>query len=65
LIVEGDPTKKIFETVEKEKIDLLVMLSYQQWRLEHWLFGRGIDEIVRRMPCSVLLVEKKVGEQIL
>jgi universal stress protein A len=61
LIVEGDPTKKIFETVQKEKIDLLIMLSYQQWRLEHWLFGRGIDEIVRTMPCSVLLVEKKIG----
>ena len=62
LIVKGDPTKKIFEVVEKEKIDLIVMLSYQQWRLEHWLFGRGLDEIVRRMPCSVLLIEKKIGE---
>jgi nucleotide-binding universal stress UspA family protein len=61
LIVEGDPTKKIFETVKREKIDLIVMLSYQQWRLEHWLFGRGIDEVVRTMPCSVLLVEKKIG----
>jgi nucleotide-binding universal stress UspA family protein len=61
LIVEGDPTKKIFETVEEEKIDLVVMLSYQQWRLEHWLFGRGIDEVVRKMPCSVLLVQKEIG----
>jgi universal stress protein A len=61
LIVEGDPTKKIFEVVEKEKIDLIVMLSYQQWLLEHWLFGRGLDEIVRKMPCSVFLIEKKIG----
>ena len=61
LIVEGDPTKKIFEVVEQEKIDLIVMLAYQQWRLEHWLFGRGLDEIVRKMPCSVLLIQKKIG----
>jgi len=61
LIVEGDPTKKLFEVVQEEKIDLIVMLSYQQWLLEHWLFGRGIDEIVRKMPCTVLLIEKKIG----
>lgn len=61
LIVEGDPTKKIFEVVEKEKIDLIVMLAYEQWRLEHWLFGRGLDELVRKVPCSVLLVPKKIG----
>ncbi len=61
MIVEGDPTKKIFEVVEQEKIDLLIMLSYPQWLLEHWLFGGGIDEIVRKMPCSVLLVQKRIG----
>jgi nucleotide-binding universal stress UspA family protein len=62
LIVEGDPRKKLFEVVKKEQIDLLIMLSYPQWKLEHWLFGRGIDEIVRTMPCSVLLVQKEIGE---
>jgi nucleotide-binding universal stress UspA family protein len=61
LVVEGDPQKTIFEIVEKEKIDLLVMIAYEQGRIEHWLFGRGTDEIVRRMPCSVLLIEKKIG----
>ncbi len=62
IIVEGDPTEKIFEVVKEEKIDLLIMVAYQQWHVEHWLFGRGIDEVVRRMPCSVLLVHKKIGE---
>jgi universal stress protein A len=61
LIVEGDPLKKIFEVVEQEKIDLIVMIAYQQWLLEHWLFGRELDEIVRKMPCSVLLVQKRIG----
>jgi len=60
-IIEGDPAKKIFEVVEEEKIDLIVMTAYEQWRVEHWLFGRELDEIVRKMPCSVLLVQKKIG----
>jgi universal stress protein A len=63
LVVEGDPIKKIFEVVKEEKIDLLVMLAYEQWKVEHWLFGRGTDEVVRRMPCSVLLVQKKIGSE--
>ena len=58
LVVEGDPQKTIFDLVEKEKIDLIVMIAYEQGRIEHWLFGRGTDEIVRRMPCSVFLVKK-------
>jgi universal stress protein A len=61
LVVEGDPQKTIFDLVEKEEIDLIIMIAYEQGRIEHWLFGRGTDEIVRRMPCSVLLVEKKIG----
>jgi nucleotide-binding universal stress UspA family protein len=61
MIVEGDPMKKLFQVVEQEKIDLLIMIAYQQWLLEHWLFGRELDEIVRKMPCSVLLVQKKIG----
>jgi len=62
LIIEGHPRKSIFEVVEQENIDLIVMLAYQQWRLEHWLFGHGLDEIIRKMPCSVLLVQKKFDE---
>ena len=61
LIVEADPMREIFEVVEKDRIDLIVMIAYQQGLLEHWLFGRELDEIVRKMPCSVLLVQKKIG----
>jgi len=58
LIVEGNPTKKIFEVVTEENIDLLVMLAHEEWRIEHLILSRGLDEIVRRMPCSVFLVKK-------
>jgi hypothetical protein len=26
--------------------------------LEHFLYGRGVDSVIRRMPCSILLVRE-------
>ncbi|WP_298273244.1 universal stress protein [Geobacter sp.] len=59
LIKKGEPTREILKAVEELKIDLLVMLAHEEWRLEHFLFGRSNEEIVRKMPCSVLLVKKE------
>jgi nucleotide-binding universal stress UspA family protein len=58
---EGDPGKEIFKTVRDEKIDLIVMLAHEEGHLEHFLFGRSNEEIIRKMPCSVLLVKKEPG----
>jgi len=58
IIRKGDPTKEILKTVQEEKIDLLVMLAHEEGRLEQFLFGRSNEEIVRRMPCSVMLVKE-------
>ena len=60
MVIEGEPREEIFKFIEEKNIDLLVMSAYEQWHLEHLLFGREIDEIVRRMPCSVLLVQQKL-----
>ncbi len=57
-IREGDPMEEIFKTVEAEKIDLMILLAHEEGRLEHFIFGRSNEEIVRRMPCSVLLIKK-------
>jgi len=59
LIREGHPNKELFKVIEDEKIDLLILLAHEEWRLEHILFGRANDEIVRRMPCSVMLVKQE------
>jgi nucleotide-binding universal stress UspA family protein len=59
LIREGDPTGEIIKTVKEEKIDLLIMLAHEESRLEHFLFGRSNEELVRRIPCSILLVKKE------
>ena len=37
------------------------MLSHEEGHLEHFLFGRSNHELVRKMPCSILLVKKEPG----
>ncbi len=59
LIREGDPTSEVVEVVKERSIDLMVMLSHEEGHLEHFLFGRSNHELVRRMPCSILLVKKE------
>jgi nucleotide-binding universal stress UspA family protein len=58
-VKEGDPEKEIFKTVKTENIDLIIMLAHEEGHLEHFLFGRSNEEIIRKMPCSVLLVKKE------
>ncbi len=59
IIMKGDPTAAVLDAVRDERIDLLVMLAHEEGHLEHFLFGRSNEELVRRMPCSILLVKKE------
>ena len=59
LISDRDPVEEIVKVVKEEQIDLMVMLAHEEGRLEHALFGREKDAIVRRMPCSILLVKSE------
>lgn len=61
LIREGEPTSEILALVREKNIDLIVMLSHEEGHLEHFLFGRSNHELVRKMPCSILLVKKEPG----
>jgi len=58
LVRQGEPIGVIRNVVEEEKIDLLLMPAHEENRLEHFLFGRINDAIIRRLPCSVLLVKQ-------
>jgi universal stress protein A len=58
MILAGEPTAVILKVIREEEIDLLILLAQQEGRLEHFLFGRTNDVILRKMPCSVLLVKK-------
>jgi len=59
LVKEGEPTDEILKVIAERKIDLLVMLAHEEGRLEHLLFGRSNDELIRKMPCSIVLVKKE------
>jgi nucleotide-binding universal stress UspA family protein len=55
-IREGRPLDEVLAAVEKEKIDLIVMSAHEEGRLEHYMFGRTVEELTRKMPCSIFLV---------
>lgn len=61
IIRKGEPVAVIRKVVEEEKIDLLVLPAHEETRLEHFLFGRVNDAVIRRMPCSILLVRQEPG----
>ncbi len=61
LMKEGDPATEILKVVSDEHIDLVIMLAHEEGHLEHFLFGRSNDEIIRNMPCSILMVKKEPG----
>lgn len=59
IIRDGKPADEIAKVVKEQNIDLLVMLAHEESRLEHTLFGGDDDKIIRRMPCSMLLVKRE------
>jgi universal stress protein A len=62
LVREGEPTAEVLKTIEAEKIDLLILLAHKEGRLEDLLFDHSNDELIRKMPCSIMLVKKEPGK---
>jgi nucleotide-binding universal stress UspA family protein len=59
IMVEGNPFNEIVKAVEKEKIDLIILPTHEEGRIEHYLFSHINDKIIKAMPCSVLLVKSE------
>jgi universal stress protein A len=55
-IRDGKPVDAIIAAVKEDKIDLIIMSAHEEGRLEHYLFGRAVEELTRKMPCSIFLV---------
>jgi nucleotide-binding universal stress UspA family protein len=53
---DGKPADEVIAAVKEDKIDLIIMSAHEEGRLEHYLFGRTVEELTRKMPCSILLV---------
>ena len=58
LVTEGSPAKKIVETAEKEKADLIVMGKKGQSMLERVLIGSVANHVLRHSPIPVLITQK-------
>lgn len=54
---DGNPVDAIQEAVETKKVDLILMLAHQEGRLEHFLFGKTNDAIIRRLPATLMLIK--------
>jgi nucleotide-binding universal stress UspA family protein len=61
IVREGEPTALVLDVVKEKHIDLIIMLAHEECHLEHFLFGRHNEELVRRMPCSIFLVKKHLS----
>ncbi|MGA8180700.1 MAG: universal stress protein [Desulfobacterales bacterium] len=57
-VKDGPPVEEIKKVVEEESIDLIIMLAHHEGRLEHFLFGRTNDAILRDLPASILLIKQ-------
>lgn len=57
IMVDGEISKEAIQLVAERKIDLMIVRAHQEWRIEHFLFGRSNEKLVRELPCSVLLVK--------
>lgn len=61
-VLEGDLVEEIVKTVKSKNIDLLIMLGHSESRIEHFLFGHTNDALLRKMPCSILVVKQEPGK---
>jgi nucleotide-binding universal stress UspA family protein len=56
-IKDGDPVADIQNVVESENVDLILMRAHQEGRLEHFLFGKTNEAIIRRLPATLMLIK--------
>jgi nucleotide-binding universal stress UspA family protein len=59
LVRDGDPVKPIIQVIKEKKIDLPITTAFHEGRLEHLLFGRTNEKLLRQLPCSVLFAKKE------
>jgi universal stress protein A len=59
LVLEGKPVDEILKVIKEQNIDLMVLPAHEETRLEHFLFGRDNEDLMRKMPCSILFVKSE------
>lgn len=55
-VIWGDPDQAILDTIEDEKIDLIVMTTHGRTGMQRWFYGSVANRVLRSAPCPLLLV---------
>jgi len=58
LIRDGQPFVQIIRCAREVKADMIVMGSHGRTRLAQVLIGSVAEKVVRKAPCSVLVVKR-------
>ncbi len=59
IMLEGDAFKEIMKVIKEKDIDLMILPTHEEGRIEHYLFSRVNDKFVKEMPCSIMLVKSE------
>lgn len=62
IITEGNASKKIIETAEKQKVDLIVMGKRGASAIEKLFIGSVANQVLRNSSVPILLTKKKSGK---
>lgn len=55
-VLTGDPAKEILKFIESEEIDMVIMGTHGRKGLEHVFFGSVAENVLRRSPVPVLVI---------
>jgi nucleotide-binding universal stress UspA family protein len=55
-VVSGDAVEEILKVVESEDIDLLIMGTHGRKGLEHTIFGSVANNVLKKSPVPVLVI---------
>ncbi|MDH4196194.1 MAG: universal stress protein [Candidatus Aminicenantes bacterium] len=58
IVTEGSPAKRIIETAEKERVDLIVMGKIGQSGLKNILVGSVANQVLRHSPVPILVTKR-------
>jgi len=59
MVVDGEPTAKILEFAQQEKVDLIIMSTHGKSAFFHWIFGSVAHKVLANSPIPILLVPKR------
>ncbi len=64
IVLEGNASKKIIETSEKQKVDLIIMGKRGTSAIEKLFIGSVANQVLRNATVPILLTKKRTGKPV-